>query len=129
MEWLTQNGIWIALAVAAFFLFRHRIPGGLLGSLGHNHGGHSGLGGQVEHPDTNSSSIAPQASVDPVNGEPVRTDKALTSLYQGRIYYFATKENHDRFEAAPQEFAQKAAGHAVNPTEVAEHRPRRRHGC
>jgi YHS domain-containing protein len=59
----------------------------------------------------------------------VRTAQALTSVYQGKIYYFASKENRDRFEAAPQDYAQKAAGHAVRPAEAANEPPRSRGGC
>lgn len=74
-------------------------------------------------------SNAPQATIDPVNAEPVRTDKAPTSLYRGKIYYFASKENRGRFEAAPQEFAKKAAGHPVVAAAPEERHPRRRRGC
>ena len=72
---------------------------------------------------------APEAAVDPVGGEALRTDMALTSIYHGKIYYFASKENRDRFGAAPQEYAQNAAGHPVGPAEAAKEPPRRRHGC
>ena len=146
MDWLSQNWIWVLVAIGAgIFFFRggHRSHagglggslGGLLGGMGHGgHEGHGGSGssrhgGHGEQPDRSTTSNAPEATIDPVNGEPVRTDKALTSLYQGKIYYFASKENRDRFEAAPQEYAQKAAGHPVGPVEAANERPRRRHGC
>ncbi|MHB1198426.1 MAG: YHS domain-containing protein [Polaromonas sp.] len=74
-------------------------------------------------------SNAPEAAVDPVGGEAVRTAQALTSIYQDNIYYFASKENRDRFEAAPQEYAHKAAGHSIRPAETANEPPRRRRGC
>ena len=38
-------------------------------------------------------------------------------------------QNLERFEAAPQEYASKAAGHPFRPTEAAQERPRRRRGC
>ncbi len=168
MEWLSQNWIWVLLAVGvAFFLFRggglgggHGGHGGglgglggghggglggglggLLGGLGHGghggggHGGHGGgghgggHGGHGEQPDSRAASNAPEAAIDPVSGEAVRTAQALTSLYQGKIYYFASKENRDRFEAAPQEYAQKAAGHPAHSAGAPEDRPRRRGGC
>lgn len=72
---------------------------------------------------------APEAVIDPVSGEAVRSAQALTSIYQDRIYYFGSKENRDRFEAAPQEYAHKAAGHPVRPVEAANEPPRRRGGC
>ena len=121
MGWLSQNWIWLALGLGALFMMRR-------GRFGHYAGGHAGHGRGAQ-PARSATSNTRDVSIDPVNGEPVRTDKALTSLYQGKIYYFASKENRDRFEAAPQEYAQKAAGHPVGPVEAANERPRRRHGC
>ena len=100
----------------------HRTHGAPETAGGNGHGDH---GGQK---DTQAVASAPEATVDPVGGEAVRTAQALTSVYQGKIYYFASKENRDRFEAAPQEYAHKAAGHAVRPAEATNEPPRRR-GC
>ena len=103
--------------------------GGLLGGLG-GHGGHGGgHGGHDEQAERPGGPDAPEAAVDPVGGEAVRTAHALTSVYEGKIYYFASKENRDRFEAAPHEYAHKAAGHPVRSAEAPQERPRRRHGC
>jgi len=109
--------------------------GGLLGGHGGGHGGgghgggHGGSGGHGGgHGDDRQPANPPDAAIDPVGGEAVRTAGALTSAYQGKIYYFASKENRERFEAAPQEFAQKAAGHAAHPATPSEP-PRRRGGC
>jgi len=170
MDWLSQNWIWVALAIGvAFFFLRgghgggfgrsgHGGHGGGLGGLGGGHGGHggglggllgglghgghgggsghggghgggSGHGGHGEQAENRAASNAPEAAVDPVSGEAVRTAQALTSLYHGKIYYFATKENRDRFEAAPQEYAGKAAGHPAHAAEAPRERPRRRGGC
>lgn len=130
MSWLSQNWIWVLVAIGAGFFFLRGNLGGLPGGMGHGgHGGGGGHGGHGEQPDRSTTSNAPEASIDPINGEPVRIDTALTSLYQGSIYYFASRENRDRFEAAPQEYAQKAAGHPVGPAGSADHQPRRRHGC
>ncbi|OGA48919.1 MAG: hypothetical protein A3F74_18570 [Betaproteobacteria bacterium RIFCSPLOWO2_12_FULL_62_58] len=149
MSWLAQNWVWVLIAAAiAWFAFRGRLGGhagghgglgsghgghggglgGLLGGLGH--GGHGGgHGGHGDQPETRAEASAPEAAVDPVGGEAVRTAQVLTSVHQGKIYYFASKENRDRFESAPQEYAHKAAGHAVRPAEAAHERPRRRGGC
>lgn len=159
MNWLLQNWIWVLLAVGvASFLFRgrgrgglggghgghggglggllgggHGGLGGLLGGLGHGghggggHGGSSSHGGG--HDDDPRPSNLPEAAIDPVSGAAVRTADALASAYQGKIYYFASKENRERFEAAPQDYAHKAAGHPVRPAEAASERPRRRGGC
>jgi len=125
MSWLTQNWVWVALAIGVgFYLLR----GGLGGHVG-GHGGLLGHGGHGGQPHNRSPANAPEAAIDPVGGEAVRTGTALTSVYQGKIYYFATKDNRDRFEGAPQEYAPKAAGHALRPAEAANERPRRRGGC
>lgn len=149
MEWLTQNWVWVALGIGvAFYFFRGGLGGhagghgGLLGGMGHgahggglggHEGGHGSDGGgherDAEQPNSRVAANAPEAAVDPVGGEAVRTAQALTSLYQDKIYYFASKENRDRFEAAPQEFAQKAAGHPVGSADAPRERPRRRGGC
>jgi len=115
MNWLLQNWIWVALGTGlAYFLLRGSLGGhgaGHGGLIGMRHGGHAGGGGHGDQPDSPPAANPPEAAVDPVGGEAVRTTQALTSLYRGKIYYFASKENRDRFEAAPQEYAQKAAGH------------------
>lgn len=139
MTWLSQNWIWILLGIAiAWFAMRRGFggihgghmgghgAGGLLGGMGH--GGHGG--GQDSEPrQPQTSGEMPEAAVDPVSGEAVRTEHAVTSIYQGKIYYFASKENRDRFEAAPQDYAHKAAGHPVHSADRTEYRPRRRGGC
>ena len=95
----------------------------LQGGVGAGHGNHG------ERPAARPAGSAPEAAVDPVGGEAVRTVQALTCVYEGKIYYFASKENRDRFEAAPQDYAHKAAGHPVRAAEAANERPRRRGGC
>lgn len=103
--------------------------GGLLGGMGH--GGHEGHAdaNDAGRPPENRPATVPEAAIDPVSGEAVATARALTSVYQGSIYYFASKETRDRFEAAPQEYAQKASGHAVASPEPGYQPPRRRRGC
>lgn len=118
MDWLSQNWLWVAVGIgAAYYLLRGRLGG----RAGGGHAGHR------DPSDAPAAANPPEAAVDPVSGEAVRTEQALTSLYQEKIYYFASKENRDRFEAAPQEYAPKAVGHPVAATR--EQRPRRRGGC
>lgn len=141
MNWLAQNWIWVAVAIGAAFFFlrggagRHATGHGSMGhGAGHGgapgamgHGADAGGGHQAQAQPPALS--APEAAIDPVGGEAVRTSGALTSVYQGMIYYFASKENRDRFEAAPQEYASKAAGHPVRAAGTEHERPRRRRGC
>lgn len=105
--------------------------GGLGGHGGHGgSGGHGGHGGYDERPASSPTPSAPEAAIDPVSRDAVRTAQALTSLYQGKVYYFASKENRDRFEAAPQEYAQNASGHPMAaPQPPQQESYRRRGGC
>ena len=80
-------------------------------------------------PDSAAPANAPDAAIDAVSGEAVRTGQALSSVYQDKIYYFASKENRERFEAAPQQFAQNAAGHPAAAPHPPQHAARRRGGC
>lgn len=59
---------------------------------------------------------------DPVNGEVVNPDTAVNAMYQGRVYYFASRENRDTFEASPAQYAARTGERDE------EHRHHRR-GC
>jgi YHS domain-containing protein len=130
MDWLSQNWIWVAVGIGVtWYLLRGNLGGHGArhgGLMGMGHGGGSG-GGDTDRPDSRAVANAPEAAVDPVSGEAVRTAQALTSLYLGKIYYFTSKENRDRFEATPQEHAQKTAGYPVRSAETPDNRSHR--GC
>jgi len=123
MDWLSQNWLWVVIGIGvAYYMFR----GNLGGQMGRGGGSGSGDSGNASYADSRAAASAPEAAVDPVSGEAVRTAQAVTSLYQDKIYYFASKENRDRFETAPQDYAHRVAGH---PVAGQERRPRRRRGC
>jgi YHS domain-containing protein len=107
MEWLGQNWVFILLVVGAILWMRR-------GGMGCGHGGghrHDGSGEGGHHPEAGPNK-------DPVSGQVVDPQTAVTSVYQGRTYYFATRENRDRFEEAPEQYAVKPQeGHG------------QRHGC
>jgi len=135
MDWLSQNWLWVAIGIGvAWYFLRGNLGGhgaghGSLMGMGHGGGGHAGHGEPAAPPPDAANAPAanaPEAAVDPVSGEAVRTAQAVTSLYQEKIYYFASKENRDRFESAPQDYAHKVAGQPVGGQE---RRPRRRRGC
>jgi YHS domain-containing protein len=74
-------------------------------------------------------------AIDPVTRKDVATDRALTSIYQGRIYYFETAESRQRFEASPEQYAREGLGQPLSSPQGAspqegpyEPRPRRRGG-
>lgn len=151
MQDISQSWIWIVIAVAIlafFFLRRGRRSHGGFGDGGHGHGGVGRLGhgsfgglghgghGHHGHDDrddedrTRPASTQPiEAAIDPVSGSAIATAGAITSVYQGKAYYFASKENRDRFEATPQDYAAKVQGIPVGGSDRAERPHRRHHGC
>lgn len=117
MQWLTQNWIWIVFIIGIFLLMRR---GGMGCGMG---GGHSGHGSQRQSPgDQEHDHKPPNALKDAITGEVVAAETALTSAYQGRIYYFASREHRDQFEAAPAQYA------SSSHDEDGGHR-HHRHGC
>jgi YHS domain-containing protein len=119
MDWLTQNWLWIVFAIGAVWLFRR---GGLAGCGMGGHGSHGGnSGGAGSAPGGTSTSgdamrspgsfagAAPEKTVDPVSGREVLTARALTAVYQGRVFYFESPETRQRFEAAPEQYTPSAA--------------------
>ena len=80
--------------------------------------------------DPSRLAMQPTTAIDPVTREDVPTASALSSVYQGRIYYFANAESRQRFEASPVQFAREAFGVPIAaPQSAPESRPRRRGGC
>ena len=70
--------------------------------MGHGHGQH---GTHAKDTPPNSDPhlrwVPPETDVDPVCGKTVRTNQAKSSIYDGMVYYFCSRECRDRFEAAP----------------------------
>lgn len=102
MEWLTKN--WASLfllAVVLLFLTRR-------GGIGCGPG-RSGRGRSADSPGTSDPHVHATA-VDPVSGETVSTETALTSVYRGRVYYFSSRENRESFETDPAQHATSRAG-------------------
>lgn len=103
MEWLTQNWILVAAAVGLFLLMRR---GGM--GCGHAGGGHHRGGtGHDSHHDGHGNGPAAgpvEQPIDPVSGKPVDLSRAVTAMYRDMPVYFESRENRDRFEAAPEQF-------------------------
>jgi YHS domain-containing protein len=70
------------------------------------HGGHWGGATENQGPFAGAGS---EKAIDPVSGREVLTARALTAAYQGRIFYFDSPDNRQRFEAAPEQYARHAA--------------------
>ncbi|NMG29996.1 YHS domain-containing protein [Aromatoleum evansii] len=122
MEWLSQNWIWVLLLVGVFAMMSRGGMGcgGGRRSYGHGrseeHGAHS--------PTAGDQGPRAESAIDPVSGRPVQVLHAVTCVYKGRTYYFATRENRESFEASPERFAVTAPSGDTSP----EHRHHRR-GC
>lgn len=116
MEWLTQNWMWILFAVGVLLLLRR-------GAMGCAHAG----GGQChshrhDAPQGSQDGAPPAQAVDPVSGRPVDPRTAVASLHRGMPVYFESRENRERFEARPEQFAQPPSAAVGAPR-------RRRTGC
>ncbi len=48
--------------------------------------------------------VPPEGDVDPVCGKSVRTDKARSSVHDGTVHYFCSRECREIFEAAPAQY-------------------------
>ena len=113
MDWLTQNWIYLLLLVGVILFMR-------FGGMG------CGFGGRHAHPapgpkqqDAEDAPIESSPPTDPVSRRTVDPTTAVATMYQGRAYYFESRENRDRFEASPAQFAagpkddRKDAGHPL----------------
>jgi len=89
MAWLTEHWRYVLLLILVIALMPLR--GGMGGGL---------MGMRRDKP----SGGAEGARIDPVSGEPVAGDGAAVASYRGRLYYFNSRENRDRFEATPARF-------------------------
>ncbi len=98
MTWLEQNWISILLIIGVIFMMRRGGMGCGSGTRRHHH---------VDSSDDVAQSQS-KSNIDPVTGDAVDPKTALTSVFQGRTYYFASRENRDRFEASPEQFAVKS---------------------
>lgn len=108
MQWLAQNWMWIVFAIGILLLMRR-------GSMGCGMGGHGHAHGDSRHEEQHH---VDSRFKDPVSGEKVNPETAVNAMYQGRVYYFTSRENREKFEASPAQYAASAAGHH-----------HRRHGC
>ena len=122
MDWLSQNWIWIAVAAAVLYLFFH-------------HRGFHGLSRSNADPHSvppthgDAEAFVP---IDPVSHQRLPTDATISSVYQGRAYYFENRENRDAFEREPGKYlaGSTALGRSLGTRpDEATARPRRRGGC
>lgn len=69
--------------------------------------GHGQKGENTNHGSGNSSSlrwVPPVKDTDPVCGKKVATDRGKSSVHDGHVYYFCSRECREVFEAAPAQY-------------------------
>ncbi|HEX5683203.1 MAG TPA: YHS domain-containing protein [Ideonella sp.] len=110
MDWLTQNWGYLLMLVAVIVFMRFGGMGcGIGGRRARSPHGTTQRGGEDVPGGLPSE---PSPSTDPVSQRMVDPATAVATVYQGRAYYFESRENRDRFEAAPQAYAgPKPAAH------------------
>ncbi len=99
MDWLTQNWTYLLLFLGVFLLMRFSGMGCGMGGRraepGHRH----------EAEPAKDEAVTATPTTDPVSLRPVDPASAVATVYQGRAYYFESRENRERFEAAPEQYA------------------------
>jgi YHS domain-containing protein len=93
MDWLSQSWIYLVVAAVTLFLARHGGMGCVMGTQGGN--------------DTEVDE-----RIDPVSGKIVPPDVSIAAGHQGRTYYLVSRENRERFEAAPHKYAPVPHAHS-----------------
>ena len=127
MEWLSQNWIWIIVAIGGFYFMTrmHGMGHGIGHSMGHAYRGDG------DSPPANRE-LAPSTAFDPVSRRAVATGgSAISAIYRDRAYYFENREDRDAFEADPEKYiaGSPAAGQPIGSQDASYDRRRRRGGC
>ena len=122
MASISQNWLWLLIAVAGFFLLVRMGGCGMGRSMSHRHGGGS-------EPPTGHESDS-RVPLDPVSHHDIANGgTSISTVYHGRAYYFENRENRDTFERDPEKYlaAAPSAGQPISSEDSG--RPRHRHGC
>jgi YHS domain-containing protein len=73
-----------------------------------------------------------QTAFDPVSRHAVALGGTpISTVYQGRAYYFESRDNRDAFESNPDRYITggAAGGQVIGSGSPTADQPRRRHGC
>jgi YHS domain-containing protein len=124
MLWLSQNWIWILLGLGLLLMLRGGGCGmGRLPNRQHQRDGTNDFPSTIE--------TRPRALFDPVSHHGFQTNgMTISTVHQGRAYYFESRENRDAFEANPGKYLKDArdlgepVGWAATPIQHRHH-----HGC
>lgn len=94
MENLLFFGLW---AVILFMTMRSVLGAHVMG-----HGTHGRATASSDSVDADDIRwVPPETDKDPVCGKTVKTADAKPSIYEGRVFYFCSRECREIFEAAP----------------------------
>lgn len=94
MENLLFFGLW---AVILFMTMRSVLGAHVIG-----HGTHGRATASSDSVDADDIRwVPPETDKDPVCGKTVKTADAKPSIYEGRVFYFCSRECREIFEAAP----------------------------
>ena len=102
MDWLTQHWTYLLLLAGVIVFMRFGMGCGMAGRRTHPH----------HPPDARTGSdnrVESAPATDPVSRRAVDPKSAVATMYQGRAYYFESRENRDRFEAAPEKYSVPAS--------------------
>ena len=126
MAWLTQNWLWIAGAVAVFFLMSRMGGCGMGGRRRSAERGNSSDDRPLATSDSGSRGI-----FDPVNGRSlVASGAPISSVYHNRAYFFESPENRTEFEAHPEKYTGSSSDRGIPvETSPSDHRQHHHHGC
>lgn len=104
MEALIYFALWAGLI---FLMMRFGCGAHIMGH-GHRHHGARDKGTPQSADEIRW--VPPETDVDPVCGKTVHTDTAKSSVHDGMVYYFCSRECRERFEAAPDLYVGPRAG-------------------
>ncbi len=76
--------------------------------------GHGGERSESQGPGSQMRWVPPKSDFDPVCNRAVRPEKALSSVHDGRVFYFCGAECREAFEATPADFLSPARASFVS---------------
>ncbi len=130
MDFLSQNWIWLVIAIGGYLLLARMGIGGC--GMGHSHGhGHAGSDSGATDDKSNGRGAASESLFDPVSRRSVPAGSTVSSVYQGRAYYFEDRANRDAFESDPEKYlaASHATGHEIGSPGPSPRHSHQGHGC
>ncbi|MCB1519127.1 MAG: YHS domain-containing protein [Hyphomicrobiaceae bacterium] len=104
MEALLYFIVWAGLL---FLMMRFGCGRHVMGR-GHTH--HSSETGNGPAPSQDLKWVPPATDTDPVCGKTVRPEGAKSSVFDGTVYYFCSRDCREIFEAAPRQYVSPTIG-------------------